>query len=216
MVPSTLLSIILFILLIAPGLLFDLLAGRRRVGAPESAFRETSRVVLASLAFSTLGLLAVALLRTAAPHLMPDPRQLFGHPQAYFAAHYRRIFWAMALEAVVAVGSAAVIHSRLQRKSDSVLRTTSSWSKVLREDLPAGAHPHVRVRLTNGTVYVGQVSDFTADLDQADREIVLCPPLYSKSGDKALTGMPEEWQRVVLPASSIESIGVTYKRQAPS
>lgn len=216
MVPSTLLSVVLFILLIAPGLLFDLLAGRRRVGAPESAFRETCRVVLASLAFSTLGLLAVALLRATAPHLMPDPRQLIGHPQAYFAAHYRRIFGAVALEGVVAVGSAALVHARLRRETDSVLRTTSSWSKVLREDLPDGAQPHVRVRLTNGTVYVGQVSDFTADLDQADREIVLCPPLYSKTEGKALAPVPKEWQRVVLPAGSIESIGVTYQRQVPS
>lgn len=74
----------------------------------------------------------------------------------------------------------------------------------------------MRDRLTNGTVYAGQVADFTADLDQADREIVLCPPLYSKTGDNALTQMPGEWQRVVLPASNIESIGVAYKRPAPS
>jgi hypothetical protein len=55
--PPTWLSVVFFALLIAPGPLFDLLAEHRRVGAPESTFREVSQVVLASLVFSGLGFL---------------------------------------------------------------------------------------------------------------------------------------------------------------
>jgi Family of unknown function (DUF6338) len=49
-VPGSWLSVLLFFLLVAPGLVFDLLSQRRRAGSPESGFREVSRVVLSSLA----------------------------------------------------------------------------------------------------------------------------------------------------------------------
>jgi hypothetical protein len=146
---------------------------------------------------------------------MPDPGQLFSHPQEYLSGHYPQVAWAFILEITVALGFAALVHTVLQHRASSILRSVSSWSKVLREDLPAGSRARVRVRLTNGTVYVGLVTDFSADLDQADREIVLGPPLYSKTGEKSLSQIPIEWQRIVLSSSNIESMSMAYERIPP-
>jgi hypothetical protein len=213
-VPSTWLSVLLFVVLVAPGLLFDLLAERRRVGAPESAFREASRVVLASLVFSGLGLAAVVLVRTLEPAWMPDPDRLVAEPHQYLVEHYRLLLAALLLIGSVALGAAGLAHWLLGRKHGSGLRTLSSWRKVFREERPAGTVTHVRVRLTNGTVFTGKVAGYTADLDLSDREIVLAPPLFSNTSGQELTALPVEWQRVILPASSIESVAVQYKRQA--
>lgn len=49
MIPGTWLAVILFLIVIAPGLFFDLLGTRRRVAVAESAFREIGRVALGSL-----------------------------------------------------------------------------------------------------------------------------------------------------------------------
>jgi uncharacterized membrane protein YidH (DUF202 family) len=213
-VPSTWLSVLFFVVLIAPGLLFDLLAQRRRVGVPESAFREASRVVLASLVFSGLGLVVVGLVRTLEPAWMPDPDRLVANPHQYLVEHYRLILAALLLGGSVALGAAGLAHWFLGREYGSSLRTVSSWRKVFREDQPAGTATHVRVRLRNGTVFTGLIARYTADLDLSDREIVLAPPLFSKTEGNTLTALPAEWQRVILPASSIESIAVQYKRQA--
>jgi hypothetical protein len=210
-VPSTWLSVFLFLFLIAPGLLFDLLAERRRAGAKESAFRETSRVILASFAFSGLGLAVLALVRTWAPSLMPDPRRLLNHGGTYFAGHYRLVAVALLVELGVAVGAASAVHAFLARGTGAGLRPISTWKKVLRDECPAGYVPHVRVRLDDDIVYLGRLGHFTADLDQADRELVLVPPLFAKSGDKALAAMPEEWQRVVVHASNVHSMAVQYR-----
>ena len=56
------------------------------------------------------------------------------------------------------------------------LRPVSTWTKVFREECPPGCRPHVQVRLANGMTYIGQVGHFTADLETADREIVLVTP----------------------------------------
>lgn len=214
MVPSTWLSAILFVVLIAPGLFFDLLAERRRAGASESAFREASRVMLSSLVFSGLGLGVVCLVRSVQPTWMPDADRLVAEPHQYMVEHYPVILGALFLGEFVALGAAWCAHQLLSLKDGSGLRTVSSWRKVFRDDLPAGVvAPHVRVRLTNGTVFTGVVVQYTADLDLADREIVLAPPLFSKTGTNPLTPLPGEWQRLILPASSIESIAVQYQRQ---
>ncbi len=213
MVPSTWLSVALFVFLIAPGLLFDLLAERRRAGRPESAFREASRVVLASLAFTSAGIAVISLVRASRPAWMPDPGPLLADPQTYAADHYGVVLWALAVEMSVALGAALAVHRALARKHGSGLRAVSSWHRTLREDRPGGADVHVRVKLTNGTIFVGKVAHYTADLDMADREIVLAPPLFSRTGDKPLVPMPPEWQRLVLAGSVIESLAVQYRPQ---
>jgi Family of unknown function (DUF6338) len=215
-VPSTWLSVLFFVVLIAPGLLFDLLAARRRVGAPESAFREASRVVLASVVFSVLGLAVVGLVRTLQPSWMPDPDRLVADPHQYWVEHYRLLLAALLVTGSVALGAAVLAHWLLGRKFGSGLRTLSTWRKVFRQELPAGTAAHVRVRLTNGTVFTGKLAGYSADLELVDREIVLAPPLFSKRSGKELTALPVEWQRVILPASSVESITVQYRAHTPT
>jgi len=88
MVPSSWLTVVLFLFLVSPGLLFDLLALRRRTGAVESAFHETSRIVLASLGFTVLALAVLALVGAAFPGLLPDPKGLFDPNGVYAVDHW--------------------------------------------------------------------------------------------------------------------------------
>lgn len=210
MVPSTWLSVVLFLLLVAPGLFFDLLAERRRVGVPESTFREASRIVLASLFFSGLGVLVLIVLRVLIPTWMLDPDRLINEGGAYITDHFQLVFYAFGVWAIVAFLTAWGAHAFFARRHGVRFRPVSTWQKLIRDECPAGYVPHARVRLTNGTVYLGRVEHYTADLDLADRELVLVPPLFSKTGDRPLAPIPKEWQRVVVHGSAIESIAVQY------
>jgi hypothetical protein len=71
-VPSSWLSVVLFFLFIAPGLLLDLLSEQRRAGFSESAFREISRILLASIVFSGFAFSVLAIVREVQPERMPD------------------------------------------------------------------------------------------------------------------------------------------------
>ena len=86
----------------------------------------------------------------------------------------------------------------------------STWTKAFRVDAPVGSYPLVRVRLQSGTSWVGRVADFSADLELADRELVLSPPLAIRvNGD---TRRIEGSGRVILRGDQIESIAVRYLR----
>lgn len=214
MVPGTWLSGLFFVVLVAPGLLFDLLSERRRAGVAESTFREISRVVLASVAFSGLSLAILAVGRAVVPSWLPDPRQLFfgGDLASYLAGHYRLVLRALVAEVAIALLAAVGLHLILTRRAGgATIRFVSPWTKVFRHECPAGYRPEARVRLNDGTMYVGAVGHFTSDLEPEGRELVLVPPLWSKSPtDATLAAVPEEWQRIVIRATNIDSLTVRY------
>lgn len=74
--PSSFLGLVLFVVCLVPGFVY---AAARDLHLPErtsSAFRESTRVVLAGLAFDGIALAVFALIRTAAPGLTPDTGRL--------------------------------------------------------------------------------------------------------------------------------------------
>lgn len=211
MVPSTWLSIVFFLLLIAPGLLFDLLAERRRAGAEESAFREASRVALGSMVFSGVALGVLSLVRAARPEWMPDPGRLLADQQQYLADEYRLVLRALVIQVLIALLLAWWTHLAIAKVTGAPIRQRSAWAAVFRHDLPAGTQAHARVRLTDGTTYLGHVAHFNADLKRADRELVLAPPLYAATKGNKLGDVPAEWTRVVVSADQIAALSVQYR-----
>jgi hypothetical protein len=214
-VPSTWLSVLFFLLLIAPGLVFDLLAERRRAGADESAFREASRVALASTAFSGAALAILATVRALKPGWMPDPRRLLGDGQAYLADEYRLVLRALLIQVAIALVLALITHAILAKTSGASIRQRSAWSSVFHYELPDGSQAHARVRMADESVYIGRVAHFTANVEHADRELVLAPPLYSKVKDGQLKDVPEEWQRIVVRGDQIVVLSVQYRPKDP-
>jgi hypothetical protein len=225
-VPGSWLSVLLFVVLVAPGLLFDLLSDRRRGGFPESTFREISRVVLASFWFSVLPFGVLVLLRTVEPGWMPDPRRLLGSSRTYVPDQYRLILRALLIQAGLALLLAFLSHLWLARQHGATvqrinasmarqlggkIRRINGWSRVFDQDCPIGDAPYVRVRLKSGYVYTGFVGQFSPDFDLDSRELVLLPPLYSKPPEGKLTVMPTHQQRVIFRGSEIDMISVEYR-----
>lgn len=226
MVPGSWVSVLLFVVLVAPGLLFDLLSDRRRGGFPESTFREISRVVLASFVFSVLAFAVLVVLRTVEPGWMPDPRRLLGSARTYVPDQYRLIFRALLIQACLALMFAFLVHlwlvrehgARVQKISAWIarqlggkVRRINAWSQVFEEDCPAGDAPYARVRLKSGYVYTGFVAQISPDFDLDSRELVLLPPLYSKPPDGELKVVPSNHQRIIFRGSEIDMISVEYR-----
>lgn len=209
--PSTWLGVILFMLLIAPGLLFDLLGDRRRVTVKETAFRELGRTILASTAFGALGSLVAGLAHLALPERFADPAQLIGARAAeYVRSEATLVAASLMVQTLVAFAAVLAVHAVLQHRTPARLRAVSAWHDVFRDRAPKGTVAFVRVRTRSGTVWAGVVYAFSPDLAVVDRELTLGPPLASSRTNSELKGVPDVWQRVVLRDSEIEWITVKY------
>jgi hypothetical protein len=147
LLPSSWLSLLLFFLVIAPGLLFDLLSERRRAGLTESAFREISRTILASLVFSGFSVLVLGVVRTIKPSWMPDPRPLFQHSN-YLWTNYRLVVRTLAIEVTIALMAAWLAHLVVShRQGGASIRQVSAWTHVFKREKPLNHDAYVRVRL---------------------------------------------------------------------
>ena len=213
MVPSSWLSVLFFFLFVAPGTLFLILSKRRRTAIADSAFVEISRIVLASLAFSGLAFLVLALVYLKRSEWLPSPRQLLGKDSAaYFRDRYGLVLWTIVVGAALACIFAWLWHLFLSaRQGGATIRHVSAWTQVLKEDQPDGYMVLVRVRLDDGLIYLGRVLDFSSDLETEGRELVLGQPLSVAKGGAEPTALPDRYKRVVIPGDSIKVLSVEYR-----
>ncbi|WP_433268891.1 DUF6338 family protein [Actinosynnema sp. CS-041913] len=224
MVPQTLGTLLSFLALVAPGIVFELLRERRRAGRKESAFREAARVALGSLVFTVvscllvLGLLAVVRLVSGTDLL--DVAKLVTDGGAYAKTRLWPIVGVASAVLLVACALAVLVDHLVARRGREIVavRQETAWRQVFRTDRPDNSVPWVHVHLVDDTSFFGYLRSHTASGTPDEREIVLegdaltylGPPL--RGGDtpeQKLIG--DRWPRVVIPANQIKYLRVQYR-----
>lgn len=209
---STVIGLIWLVFLVAPGLLFDLLRERRLPTVQESAFRESSRVVLSGVIFNVLAVLVLRGVAIAGGPPTPDGRLWVADPRSYVVMNFDLVKRFIILELLLSLVFAFVTHVLLMRGAITRIKPVTGWHNAIRGDAPAGSTPAARVKLDDGTVYVGAIGAFTTgDVAPDEREIVLRSPIWAKApNERNLISVPREWQEVVLSGSRIKSLAVAY------
>lgn len=224
MVPSTVGSLLGFLGLIAPGLVFELRRERRRPSYEESVFREISRLALVSLVFTMLSLSIVLALCSWIDHsYLPDVNRWVVEGNVYLKAKYGSVLLAFLLELAFACALAALWDGFLSRSATGNMTPWPSWYLLFREFRPAGTKPWVHLQLENGAEYWGYMANYTATDDLERREISLRGPrLTWRSGQPQASRrflrepvVPEtqrldEWDTVTVRGDKIVAMTVTY------
>lgn len=211
MIPDSIAALSAFLLLIAPGLLSDLLAGRRQTQTHRTAFRELSGTVLASLAYTLVaGVLVGAIIVLVTGASMAGIREAISDP------NYLQNNRVVTLLALITVSGLACllawgVHLMKFRGVRTRLEAVSAWYRVLHQDCPKGSLPYVRLRLANGYTYMGTLSWYTADLQTKEREIVICPPMRITPPEGKSSSVPAEWRRMVFRSEDIMTLTVSYQ-----
>ena len=210
MIPSGFGTVVVFLLLIAPGLLFDLLEDRRRPTIKESAFRETGRTILASIGLDVGAGLIVALLATRLPDFLVNPVDLASQKASELVdARQGPVVATLVVQTVFACGLAWGLHACLAHRSLTALEAVSLWFKVFR-GAPTGTVAYAQIRLTSGATWLGVVEGYSADLATNGRELTLSKPIMAAPPGQKLKPLAPQWERVVLRGDAIEWIAVKY------
>ncbi|WP_132370380.1 DUF6338 family protein [Nocardia alba] len=214
-------TILAFFLFIAPGLLFDWISAYRKVPRKESTFTEISRVALVSTACSVAAfltlLLCAALLALQDRKPFPVPSAMLKQPNTYIADNLVRVSVTMIVIAGLAMVFAWLLTAIVHHGDKGKIFYESTWHRAFREYQPTkDMRVHVRVTLTDGTIWFGCVRDFSPDMEVLDRELILQPPILCKpthrdsDGNRVRVRMPERWKFVILRGAEIVSIAVAY------
>ena len=216
-VPSSAATALAFLLLVAPGFIYRQLRSRRVPQSTQTAFEETSVVVIASVVFAGASLAALLLARWLwEPTFFPDLGTWLRTGHLYFNEHYEDVGLFFFAWGVLALGGAWALSAILNRGSS--LSDKTAWYLAFREAEPTKAN-RVCVRLRSGVEYFGYVRSYTpTDEPPAEREIVLLPsvdtPIQLRNADDDDVLDIPGWDRIVILGSEIESILVQYVSRA--
>lgn len=175
MIPQTAGTLIAFLMLVAPGISFDLLRSRRRIRAKETTFREISRTALSSLLFtitSSFVLLSIGRFTAVFP---VDLNQWIRDGNRYIESHAVLVGLSLLGELVLACLLAVALDQgmRIVRNERASLSSDSAWYESLRADVPKGATPWVHAKLTDGTSFYGLLRSYSPETKPEDRELSL-------------------------------------------
>ncbi len=213
------LGLLLFLLLVAPGLFYELRTEARRPAVEESAFREISRVALSSLVFSVAAFSFLSLLGRAAPTWLVDLQSYANDPRSYLGKHLWLALRSMLYQFILSMLGVLIVDFCLQKKNGpgSIL-PVSVWYRVFKDDPKRfGVIPYVTVTLngSNEQQFFGKLQYYTSDFKGDSREIALGRPLFEGAGT-SLTPLPGNYDTVIINDSQILSMLVEYRRRPTS
>jgi len=219
MIPTTTVQIFLFLALVAPGLYFELLRERRRPAIGETAFREASRIALASVLFDLAALVVLAIVRVIQPAWMPDPGLWLAHPATYVRDHYLLITRAALAGLALALLFATLV-DLLRRRRSGDMRPGGIWFQLFRADRPDKTVPWVSLRLTDGVEIAGFLSYYMPADDPAVREIALRhnaqgTGLQLRKAEYQPVERLDQWSDIVVRGDQISYFKVRYLPAAP-
>lgn len=212
MIPESIATLLAFLTLVAPGIVYQMVIERRLPSTKESAFREASVVALASLVFTLAALIILTLLRTVVPAAILDISLWVRQGNQYLADSLLIVAASLALQVIIACGFAAGAALLQTSKSQALISREGAWYKVFLKDRPPGTRPWVHLRLKDKTEFWGELRYYTPEDDAESREIVLGGSALKRRRDTETEAslIGDQWDAICVNGDDISFIGVIY------
>lgn len=227
--PTTALGLLIFIVLLAPGLTYSSYRKRHTPVEKPTTLRELGGIALPSV-LCDLGAVAVfAVVHLAYPGATPDIGALIAGPRGYAQQHYAALFWwgvgLLALACVLALLAAVLIGSALWNRA--VDRRPLSWltprGGVTQESAWWGLftnEPDIRVyagcTLDDGSYLGGYVLSYSPNSEEtADRELVLAGTITFRGAESDAEPIDLDVGAVAISARRLQYLTVSYLETPP-
>lgn len=225
--PSNLLGLLLFVVLLLPGFAFLTRRERFTPALHYSAFREVATIGIVSISCNAAALTVFGLIRMGSASLTPDVGALVRSDRGtYVTDHYRTVggWAALVLLLATMIGAFAgtppqralswdrlrrtPLRGWLERFDGQPIEPVSAWTRVFHREV-RNVLVSVSCELVDDTVVEGLLVYANSSVDETgDRSLVLGQPARIRRGDSAWT----EWgpSFVVMSAAQIRFMGVGY------
>lgn len=213
MIPDSVAALVSFLLLLAPGILWNQRRGRFAPSVKETTLVEVSSVVLASLSFTGVaGLLLLWPVWLPLFRRFTDADREPGAPDAEMLPYIGAVILTSVVACVLSYGVA-----RARWRGRGPIQPGRVWNLLFVTHRPSGSDiPFLIVETMDGTIWRGRLEAFDTDPEDNDRGLALAPPLARKRpGTSTFEPKGDAGRYVILTESQIKSIQVTYPRVTP-
>lgn len=212
MIPSSVAALISFLLLVAPGIVWQLQQQRYRPSVKETILVEAGRVVLASLfATAAAGLILFWV-------WIPLYRRAQESPPGAFDAPVAAVPYIVAAVSTSLLGCGLVyLVALLKWPGPAPIDRGRVWHQSFADLVPVGAdRPRLIVELIDGTVWRGALHGFDTDPEDAHRWLRIGPVIKRKRPPEDRFTARAGDRYLLLPESQIRAIEVLYFPGPPS
>lgn len=221
--PTTLLSLVLFVVLLVPGFAYTLRRERLTSARSISTFRETVSLAFVSIVADTIVLLIFALLRAVVPAWTPDVGALVRAPGQYAQVHYAELIgWSAGLLVIATMLATAAaggwqrrIAERLgRRRAAEPMREheayLSGWALLFSEN--PGTLVHLGCFLDDGSYVAGRLRSYSRAADDvADRELTLTGPIVYRAPEGKAAAPLSDVGAAAISARHLVLLTVSYE-----
>ena len=233
-VPNSLLGLVLFVALLAPGLVAIQTGPRKKPVAKPTALREIAGIIFRSLISLIVAACGMGIVRKVFPQSTPDVGSLVREPHSYLTQHYVSVTWwglaTLALACTLAWGwsrlSTTEHFERISNgklaeafKTKQIIETVPAWWILFKPKVSEDEPVRVMVDITteNDVVYCGELYTFSPEIDEhADRELTLIEPIIRKtptpSGGSAYDEQLLDASLFGISAREIKHIAVKWEQ----
>ena len=207
MLPTSIGTFGLFLILVVPGIAFEITYERSRPPRPATVFREISNVTLVGTFASVLSIGLLLVFQLWIPHALINFPSWIRSPHQYETAHAGRLFLffviATSVSSSIGFGLAKVLEARRPELRASRFSTnTSLHYAILTGSTDKNARTQLQIQTT--TAVIGGTFDcFDQSSSRDEGWIVLRNAHYVVNGSKQYVS---PWQRIIIPYSEITSI----------
>lgn len=215
LVPSTVTSVLIFLLVVTPGIATELLWQRTRPRRDESTFVEIARVLLAGVVLTSLSTALLALLRLAVPQAVVDTGALLSDRQDYISHHAGQVVRTLTgLPTLALLLGIAAVDLLTPARAKQIAQETL-WHSAFTRTAPPGTRSFLSIQMKDGATITGYQAGYSTEPDPAKRELLLAAPLSVRHAQSAKpVTLDGAWQRMLIAGSEISSVVVTYVGQA--
>jgi hypothetical protein len=189
--PTTLTGLLLFVVLLLPGMTYVAIRERHTPEQRRSPFRETATVATVSIAANAFALGIFALVRVAWQRGTPDVGEIVRDADSYLNDNYAQVaLWGAGVLAFSIV-SAAIAAKVIVRRDPHPSAMSSWWllfrtwlTEMKKEEQRDDLFVRAACYLADGSVVEGTVSDFNRLTDETpDRDLILVGPIMMRDAD---------------------------------
>lgn len=232
MIPQTAIAFLAFILLVVPGISFELLRQTRRPSFEQTALEELARVVLASVAFTSAAGFILAIFGTFVDGMVIKPEPLASRGLGWYWSHHpKAVVATVFLELAIATTLALLIHRSLNHPQGRgiaawTVRRVAKWLRhepgeqverfpvwrtLFRDLRPRGADTKLTVLKKDGTLITGLLAAYSSTGSGDDREIALSEPIeILRPGYKHPRQLIGGWKIIMVSSAEISEVFVTW------
>lgn len=229
MLPQTAATLAAFLLLVVPGLVFELLRQTRRPAFEQSSLEEIGRIVVASVVLDTAAgaLLLLLAVKVRGPLLQIGEFARPPEHHTYWRDHPVVVLLSLALEVGLATLFGVLVHRSLNRedgdglaarvrrflervvrhRAGESIERPAMWWTMFRRVRPAGAMTEVVIKKKSGEQVKGVLAAYSPSPAGAD--IAIRQPIVRLEGN-AVDAVPDRWPLVIVRGDEISEVAVRW------